>query len=156
MPTVYLETSVIGYLASRRSADIVTAGKQQITHDWWNIHRSRFALFVAPPVLDECSAGDPTAAAERLVFVAGITVLVISQAAQELASELMLSVPLPKKAQVDALHIAISATTQMDYLLTWNCKHIANPSLRRRIEEVINAAKLVPPVICSPQELVNV
>lgn len=153
MPSVYLETSVIGYLASRPSADLITAGKQQATREWWDKFRTGYSLFVAPPVLTECLAGDPAAATERMVYLKDIPVLPLSGVAEALAQELLRDVPLPPKAEVDALHIAIAADRQLEFLLTWNCKHIANPSLRRRIELVIRAVGLIPPVICTPLEL---
>lgn len=156
MPSVYLETSVVGYLASRRSADVVVAGSQQATHDWWTNSRHRFELFISQPVLDECSAGDAVAAAERQVFLQGLPVLPVSLNAIQISQRLLREVPLPKKADIDALHIAIAAEQRIDYLLTWNCKHIANASLRLRIEGVLQRSGLVPPLICTPPELTNV
>ena len=156
MQSVYLETTVIGYLASRPSADLVTAGNQRLTLDWWTNHRSSFELFASQAVVAECSAGDPTAADERLIFLDGIPILEIDDEARQLAKTLLADVPLPPKANVDALHIAIAALNAVDYLLTWNCTHIANPSLRRIIDDVLNAANVVPPIICTPQELINV
>ncbi len=155
MQTVYLETSIIGYLASRISSDLVTAGNQQLTRDWWDNHRERFELYVSEAVIAECEAGDPDAAAERAVFLADLPILAIDAESRQLAGKIMQDVSLPAKAEVDALHIAISATNGTDYLLTWNRKHIANPSLRRIIEEVLLAANIAPPVICTPQELIN-
>jgi hypothetical protein len=155
LPAVYLETSVIGYLASRRSADPIVAGNQQATLDWWK-QRERFDVYVSEAVVDECSAGDPTAVAERLVFLRGIPELDISFLAKSVAGELIRVTALPVKAHVDALHIAIAAASGMDYLLTWNCRHIANASLRRRIEEVLASFDLAAPVICTPQELTDV
>jgi len=156
MQTVYLETSVFGYLASRISADLVTAGNQQLTRDWWENHRQRFELFVSQAVISECLAGDSEAAGERDVFLKDLPVLDIDDVSRDLAANILDGVPLPKNADVDALHIALAAINGMDYLLTWNCKHIANPSLRRIIEEVLLAANVAPPVICTPQELINV
>lgn len=156
MPSVYLETSVIGYLASRRSADVIVAGKQQATHDWWNASRHSFDLFISQTVIKECSAGDPTAVAEREVFLQGIPVLSATPRTIEISRRLLQDVPLPVKAEIDALHIAITAEYRVNYLLTWNCKHIANASLRRRIEDVLTAMGLVPPLLCTPQELIHV
>lgn len=156
MTSVYLETSVIGYLASRPGADIIFAANQLMTLQWWNDHRSRFELFVSQAVVDECSAGDPVAAQERLVFLEGIPVLAVNRATRNLAQELVCYVGLPEKAAVDAVHIATAALNRVDYLLTWNCRHIANPAFRRRIEEVLDGAGLSSPVICTPQEILNV
>ena len=156
MASVYLETSIIGYLASRPGADIIFAANQLMTLEWWNDHRSRFELFASQAVIDECSAGDPTAAKERLVFLDGIPVLAINAATLNLAQELIRHVGLPEKAAVDAVHIATAALNRIDYLLTWNCKHIANPAFRLKIEDVLDGAGLRSPVICTPQEILNV
>ncbi len=156
MASVYLETSVIGYLASRPGADIIFAANQLMTLEWWNNHRARFDLFASQAVVDECSAGNPVAARERLVFLNGIPVLVINAATLNLAQELSRQVGLPAKAAVDAVHIATAALNKIDYLLTWNCKHIANPAFRRKINDVVDGAGLLPPVICMPQEILNV
>jgi hypothetical protein len=142
---VYLETSVIGYLASRPSADLVTAGNQRLTLDWWTNHRSSFELFASQAVIAECSEGDPTAADQRLAFLDEIPVLEITDDARLLAKTLLTKVPMPPKAEVDALHIAVAAMNAIDYLLTWNCKHLANPSLRRIIDGVVIAADVNPP-----------
>jgi hypothetical protein len=156
MASIYIETSVIGYLASRLRADIIFAANQLMTLEWWNDHRSSFELFVSQAVVDECSAGDPTAAQERLVFLDGIPVLTVNSATRNLANELIRHVGLPAKAAVDAVYIATAALNKIDYLLTWNCKHIANPAFRRKIEEVLDNAGLPSPVICTPQEILNV
>lgn len=156
MSAVYLETSVIGYLASRPGTDIIFAANQLLTLEWWSNHRHRFDLFVSQATIDECSAGDPSAAAERLVFLEGIPVLAINPETQTLAGELMRQLGLPEKAAVDAVHIAIAGQNKVDYLLTWNCKHIANPSFRHKIDEVLASGGFASPVICTPQELLNV
>ena len=109
-----------GYLASRRSADLVVAANQLLTLEWWTDHRHRFELFVSQATIDECSAGDLAAARERLIFVDGLPVLVADSKTQNLAQELIGQVGLPAKAAVDAIHIAIAAQNSIDYLLTWN------------------------------------
>ena len=156
MDALYLETSIFGYLASRTSSDLITAGNQRLTMDWWEKHRQSFELFVSQAVIAECSAGDSDAANERLVFLADLPILDITDESRTLAQRLLSGVPLPPKGDVDALHIALAAINGMDYLLTWNCKHIANPSLRRMIDEVLLATDVSPPIICTPQELINV
>jgi len=156
MDAVYLETSVFGYLASRMSSDLVTAGNQRLTREWWDTRRESFELFVSQAVVAECSAGDPVAAKERLVFLTDLPILDVTDDARSLAETLLSDIPLPGHAEVDALHIAVAAINGMDYLLTWNCKHLANPSLRRIIDEVLLAADVSPPVICTPQELIHV
>jgi predicted nucleic acid-binding protein len=134
MASVYLETSVIGYLASRPGVDFIFAANQLMTLEWWNDHRARFELFVSQAVVDECSAGDAVAAQERLAFLDGIPVLTINAGTLNLAQKLMHHVELPAKAVVDAVHIATAALNKTDYLLTWNCKHIANPAFRVKLK----------------------
>jgi hypothetical protein len=134
--TVYLETKIIGYLAMQPSGVLRIAVNQQTTHEWWHEHRHRFAVYVSRFVVGECSAGDAAAAAEHL----GV-----------LADE-----PLPSKAVIDALHIAVAAVNGVEYLLTWNCRHIANPALRPRIESICRNMGFEPPVICTPQELLEI
>jgi hypothetical protein len=153
MQSVYLETSVIGYLASRPTSDIHFVSNQLITLNWWNNHRSKFNLFVSQSVLDECASGDGSAARERLDLIAEIPSLQTSNNTFSFAEDIMNRASLPRKAAVDALHIAIAAESGIDFLLTWNCKHIANPSLRHKISEAIEARNLRAPVICTPMEL---
>ena len=154
-PAVYLETSVLGYITSRFSRDLVTAGRQQITRDWWHTERDRYQLFVSLFVLDESEAGDPEAAAERAEVLKGVPLIEPDDKADRLADRLMREVPLPEKAIVDAAHIAIAAVNGMDYLLTWNFKHIANAVLRDRIEYTCRASGYKPPTICTPEELLG-
>ncbi len=155
MSTVYLETTIIGYFTSRPSRDLVTAANQQITHDWWDQHRSQYDLFVSEAVIAECSAGDPVAAGERTEVIAGIPVLDLTEGAERLANKLVKQVPLPEKAEVDALHIAIATVNGIDYLLTWNCRHIANAALQHPIEEICRSAGFESPAICTPQQLME-
>ncbi len=155
-PTVYIETSIFGYLAMRGSSLLQVAANQQMTRDWWDNYRGRYEVFVSRFVVNECSAGDPVAAKERLVFLAGIPLLQVSDAVNKLSKALLDGVPLPEKASVHALHISIAATNSIEYLLTWNCTHIANPALRKRIERVCLEEGYDPPVVCTPLELMEI
>ena len=117
-PTVYLETTIIGYLAMQPSGVLRIAANQQTTHEWWNEHRHRFAVYVSRFVVGECSAGDAAAAAERLHVLADVPLLEVSADAESLAVALLDDVPLPSKAATDALHIAVAAVNGVEYLLT--------------------------------------
>lgn len=152
-PKIYLETTIISYLAARPSRDLVVAAHQQITQEWWQTRRAEFDLFVSQIVVQESSAGDKDAAELRLAILEGIPVLEQSEEATALAQELVNQMALPEKAVVDALQIAIAVVSGMDYLLTWNCTHIANATLRNRIESVCRSNGYEPPVICTPEEL---
>lgn len=154
-PTVYVETSIIGYVASRPSRDLITAANQQISREWWDNHRDRFELFVSQAVIKECSKGDPDAAQERLRLLEGMSHLELTKSVQKLAKTLARSVSLPVKARVDALHIAASAVHGVEYLLTWNCAHIANAELHDRLAQACKAAGFALSKICTPQQLMG-
>lgn len=149
---MYVETTIPSYLTAWPSRDLIRAAHQQITREWW-VRRKGFDLHSSRLVVQECQAGDPQAAADRLAALAGIPLLEQSAAAGELAAVLLRDVPLPEKAASDALHIATAAVHGMQYLLTWNCTHIANVVLRPPIEAVCRAAGFEPPLICTPEEL---
>jgi predicted nucleic acid-binding protein len=153
--TVYLETSVISYLAATPSRDLLTAAHQHVTHLWWHARRSSFEIFVSQLVHDECLAGDPDAAERRTVLLADLPLLDIDSEVSALAQFLAQMVPLPEKAAADALHIAVAVRHGIDYLLTWNCTHIANAELRPRIDRACTARGYVPTVLCTPEELIG-
>jgi len=150
--TVYVETTIPSYLTAWPSRDLVRAAHQQITREWWT-RRAMFDLNSSRLVVQECRAGDVQAAEDRLAVLAGIPLLEQGVEVGELAESLMRNVPLPEKAAADALHIATAAVHGMQYLLTWNCTHIANVVLRPQIEAVCRAAGFDPPLICTPEEL---
>lgn len=150
---MYVETSAISYLAARPSRDIRVAAHQQLTSDWWNNQSHQYDLFISQIVLDEARAGDKQEAAKRLTALQDLPLLEINEEVIRLADNLVQSHAIPKKAAQDALHIAIACVNGMDYLLTWNCKHIANAKMRNRIDKVCRDAGYVPTVICTPEEL---
>jgi hypothetical protein len=153
-PTVYIETTVPSYLTAWPSRDLVRVGEQQVTRDWWS-QRSGYELRVSSLVLLECSDGDQDAATQRLAALDGVPVLAEMPEAESLAATLVRDVPLPPRAAADALHIAMAAVHGISYLLIWNCMHIANASLRPRIEALCRQAGYEPPVICTPRELMG-
>ena len=154
-PTVYIETSVIGYLTMRLSHDLVTAAAQTVTRDWWETRRAGFDLVASEVVREEIAVGDADAAMDRLAILAGLRLLDITDEIGVLADRLLAEGPLPPRAQYDALHIATSAIHGVDYLLTWNCKHIANAAMRPSIERLCRLAGYEPPIMCTPQELLD-
>ena len=154
-PKVYLETSIISYLTSRPSRDLIIAANQQITQEWWQLRRDAFELFVSELVIQEASAGDKTAAGQRLQALEGIPELKLSEEIVVLAEKLVKDGSLPPNAVEDALHIAIATLNGIDYLLTWNFKHLANATMRYKIEGVCRLLGYEPPVICTPQELME-
>jgi hypothetical protein len=154
MSKVYIETSVVSYLTSQPSRDIVLAAHQQITHAWWAT-RARFDLYVSEAVLAEASGGDPAAASRRLSILASLPVLSIGNEVAGLPTHFIEVGALPQKAFVDAVHVAAAATHGMDFLLTWNCKHIANATIRGRLESLCRTRNLQPPMICTLEELLE-
>lgn len=153
LPRLYVETTVPSYLTARRSRDLLLAADQQATEDWWNDHRHYYECFVSPVVADEVTRGDAAFAAARLAKLKGLTVLPVNDAAQELTERLLREGIIPSVAADDAAHLGVAAAHAMDFLLTWNCKHINNPHLIRRIEKACVAAGLACPIICTPAEL---
>lgn len=150
LPRLYVETTI---LTARRSRDLQLAADQQTTEDWWNNRRQHYECFVSPVVADEVSRGDAAFAAARMARLAGLTVLPVNDAAQELTVRLLADDIIPAVAADDAVHLGVAAEHGMDFLLTWNCKHINNPHLIRRIEHACAAAGLACPIICTPAEL---
>ncbi len=155
-PKVYLETSVISYLASRPSRDLVVAANQEVTRDWWKNAHERFDLFLSEIVLMEIRAGDAVAASERKRFVGKIPLLPLKTEARDLADLYMSAGVMPAKAATDALHIAMATVYGMDYVVTWNCTHIANALSQKAIARISLGNGYEPPVICTPLELMEV
>ena len=151
--SVYLETSLVSYLVARPNRDLIRAARQQLTVDWWENERAKFDLFVSDAVLQEAIAGDSNESAKRMAVLAAIPLLQITNEAVLLAADLVKKHALPMKAAQDALHIAIACVNGIDYLLTWNCKHIANAQMRSKIEQTCRSAGFEPPVICTPEEM---
>lgn len=152
-PVVYIETSVISYLASRPSRDLVVAARQAISQDWWENERRRFELRISALVEEEVGRGDPTAAASRLDLLDGIPSLAVSDLAVQLAERLVAQKAIPEGSEEDALHIAIAATQGADYLVTWNFKHINNAETKLLITSVVESCGYRCPLLCSPEEL---
>jgi len=155
MQTVYVETSIVSYLRQNPSSQIVTAARQLLTHRWWNEERSQYELVISQYVIDEASAGNSTLTAERMLMLYVIPLWPHSPEIVTLADEIMSLGVLPEKAQVDALHIATVAYHEIQYLLTWNCKHIANAKILPRIHDLLVKQGIPIPIICTPEELLG-
>jgi predicted nucleic acid-binding protein len=153
--SVYIETTIPSYLTAWRSPELVMAANQEATRDWWENARVHYDIFISEIVYQETSAGDPKAAERRLSVIKGLPELDISLDAEQLAAKLIKETVIPENAKTDALHIAIAAVHGIDYLLTWNCKHIANATIRPKIESVCREAGYEPPIICTPLELME-
>lgn len=150
---IYIETSVVSYLAAGPTRDLIRAARQELTCEWWgSCHRS-FAPHVSHVVLREISTGDPAAAARRLAIVAGLPVLTMDSATEDLAAAIADARVLPASALDDILHLAVATVHGMDFLVTWNCRHLANAQLMGRLSDRIEEEGFVPPVICTPEGL---
>jgi len=154
-PTAYIETSVVSYLTARPARDMVVAAYQEITRDWWRNAPNRFDLVASQLVIAEAGSGDPDVAKIRLKMLKGATLLDATPKAENLAQTLVDLGAVPRQAAEDAAHIAIAATNGIDFLVTWNFRHIANASMRARIEHTCRQAGYEPPVICTPNELME-
>ncbi len=156
MERVYIETTFVSYLTARPSRDLIVAGHQQITHDWWDSCRANYELCISQLVIQEAGVGDPQFAQERLQVLATMTVLEIKEEAVQLAEAFVHAGTLPAKAGNDGLHIAIAAIHRIPYLLTWNCRHMANATIRSQLESVCARVGFKAPIICTPEEMIGV
>jgi hypothetical protein len=153
--TVYIETSILGYLTARPSRDLVVAANIEITREWWDTRRTAFQLYSSQAVVKETSQGDTKIASRRLEIIRNLALLDLNQSVLDLAEQFLSRSSLPAKADVDAVHIAASTVHGMDYLLTWNCKHIANAQIQRKLAEISFDLGYELPILCTPYELLG-
>jgi predicted nucleic acid-binding protein len=154
-PKVYIETTIVSYLTARRNRDLIVAAHQELTQEWWQRRRGEFELYCSQLVIHEASAGHKEAAQRRLQVLQVVSILEINDAAKELARHVARAASIPRKATEDALHIALATVHGMDYLLTWNCKHIANAEMQKSVSLMCHIQGYEPPVICTPEELMG-
>ena len=150
---VYIETSVISNLTARPTYNLVDMARQVSTQTWWSLMRPKFALYASMLVLDEAARGDETAAQKRVEVLDALTLLPVTREMECLAERLLAATAVPRTSYEDAVHIAAATVSGMDYLLTWNCKHIANAITMPRIYKVCMEAGYSCPVICTPDQL---
>ena len=155
MDSVYIEATVVGNIAGRVRPDPGIAARQRVTRNWWATASSRYSLFVSQLTIDECGYGDPDAAAERLDVIRDLPLLDESEAAENLADLLIARLAVPASQPRDALHIAIATVHGVQFITTWNFKHILNPHLQTKIADTCYEGGFVPPVICTPEQLLE-
>jgi hypothetical protein len=155
METVYLETTFVSYLVAVPARDLVVAAHQQVTRDWWERRRNRFRCVVSSVVIEEVSLGDPSEVKKRLDIVRPLDVLAASTDAEDLTQAMMDAGVFPERAVRDAAHIAVAAVHGVQYMLTWNCRHLANAQISRRVRKVCDAQGFEIPHICTPEELLE-
>jgi hypothetical protein len=154
-PKLYLETTIPNYLTSRPSRDLIIASHQQITKEWWSHRKDKFDIYISQFVIDEARAGDAKAARDRLIAIRNFPLLDITPEVDDLATRILASGIIPQKAGTDAVHIAIASVHQMQFLMTWNCVHIANAIFAKRIERICRDYGHEILVICTPEELLG-
>jgi len=155
MEVVYLETSFISLLVGNPSRDLITAANQQTTRDWWRLRRDQFVCGASSEVVREAGDGDPQEALKRQGILAQFTILPFSSEADRIMKALLATRALPPKAQADAAHLAIAAAATVDYLLTWNCRHLANAQILTRLEQEARRLGWRLPKVCTPAELMG-
>jgi predicted nucleic acid-binding protein len=152
---VYVESSVISYLTARPSRDLVVAARQEVTRQWWNDAADRFELLVSPMVWDELTQGDPQAAELRMRALQGLRVLPLTDEVVRRVDGLSSALGLPEKALADVYHIAYCVAHEVDFLATWNCAHIANPHVLRRLRDLSHEQGFFLPTIVTPDALLE-
>ncbi len=153
--SVYIETSIIGYLTARSTKNLILAANIEVTRDWWESRRSAFTLYISQVVLDEVARGDTEIAAQRLDILSRLPLVELNKAVRDLSAQFLTRSNLPPKASDDAVHIAAATVHSLDYLLTWNCKHIANAQIQRKLAEISLDFGYQLPIICTPYELLG-
>jgi predicted nucleic acid-binding protein len=153
---VYIETSVISYLTSKPSRDLIIAGHQQITQDWWHKAKPKFDCYISQIVIEEISLGDKNAALKRINAIQNIPDLGYNSEVENLAFQYFKLLGIPEKAKLDTFHLAYAVLYNIDFLLSWNCKHIANAMINSKLRDFNNNNSLFVPFLCTPQELLEV
>jgi hypothetical protein len=154
-PNLYIETSIPSYLTAEPSRDFIATANQEITRAWWNNRRSNYELYVSEFVLQEAQKGNPESAKRRLDSIKDVALLQTTVQVIELADAFLKKGSLPETASVDALHISIATIHRMDFLLTWNCTHIANAHIQKRLRKMVEQGGYELPIICTPNELMG-
>ncbi|MEA5508959.1 type II toxin-antitoxin system VapC family toxin [Crocosphaera sp. UHCC 0190] len=153
--TVYIETSIFGHLTARPTSNLIVAANIKITQDWWDQYRSTFTLYASEIVENEAAQGDRIIAAQRLDLLKSLRLLELTEEVFELSQGFLSQSNLPPKAANDALHMALATVYNLDYLLTWNCKHMANAQIQRKLAQISSDLGYLLPVICTPYELIG-
>jgi len=153
---VYIETSIVSYLTAKQSRDVIAVAHQQLTLEWWEKVCPQVECVISAFVTQEASRGDPKAAQKRLEVLSQLRVLELNDEISTLASKYFTALQIPESSKIDASHLAVAVWHKTDYMLTWNCRHIANGRVRKMIEDINLELGLKTPVICTPEELMEV
>ncbi|MGH8000713.1 MAG: type II toxin-antitoxin system VapC family toxin [Brasilonema sp.] len=153
--SIYIDTSIAGYLTARTNNNLILMANMEITREWWENRRSNFNIYISEVVLDEAAQGDAEIAAKRLEIMNNFPLLELNDTVEYLASQFLSKSNFPAKAANDALHIALATVYGLDYLLTWNCKHIANAQIQKKLSQISVESGYTLPTICTPYELMG-
>lgn len=153
--SIFIETTIPSYYVARPSRNLIQLARQELTREWWDFHRGAYELHTSQIVLDEVADGEATMAADRLRLLDGLRLLDVDEQVSALADELIQRAILPLAAARDALHVGCAAVHRMQFLLTWNCRHIANPHIQGRLRSCLSRHGIELPVICTPEEFVG-
>ena len=154
--SVYIESTVISYLIARPSRDLIVAGHQQLTREWWDFALPKLDPFISQFVINEISLGDPVASKSRIKIASDFPLLEMKPGIASLADQYFRAIRIPEKAKSDAFHLAIAAWHGLDYMVSWNCTHIASGRVRAIVEQINAKNNFATPTICTPEELMEV
>ncbi len=150
---IYIETTVVSYLAARPARDVVLLARQQLTAEFWDWSKSEYLLCCSPLTKQEAARGDQIVASRRLTFLKECSDLSYSMEAEELARDLIKLKAIPKSEPEDAVHIALATVANVKYIATWNFSHMASPQAKRLLEKAITELGFVSPLIATPEEI---
>jgi predicted nucleic acid-binding protein len=153
--SVYIETSILGYLTARATKNLIIAANIEVTRDWWESRKNDFTLYISQVVLDEVAQGDAEIAVQRLELIQNLPLLELNENVSKLAAQFLQKSNLPLRASDDTTHIAAATVYGLDYLLTWNCKHIANAQIQKKLSQISAEFGYELPTICTPYELLG-
>ena len=154
-PTLYMGTTIPSFLLAEPSRDLVASARQEVTRDWWRREHGRFEVFVSQTVLDEAQKGSHSAAQKRPEFLEQFQVLATTHDVDRLAELYVRKQIVPAEKLGDALHLAVASIYRMNFLCTWNLKHIANAFAIRRLRALNAEQGLFTPEICTPEQLLG-
>jgi hypothetical protein len=152
---VYIETTIVSYLTSKPSRDLIVAAHQAVTREWWEEQREQYELCTSELVLAEAARGDFASAGQRLQILSGMPLIPTTDKVTALARSLVKRGLLPEQASADAMHLALATVDDTDILLTWNCRHLANPIIIGQIGRFVRTMGYELPTVCTPDEFLD-
>ncbi|MDF3822398.1 type II toxin-antitoxin system VapC family toxin [Leptospira sp. 96542] len=153
---IYIETSVISYYTAKLSKDIRTLSRQETTIDWWEEEKSKFNCFISLAVIEEISRGNQDEAQKRLKASESIPILAEKVEIMTLAEKYFSKLNIPEKSKYDTIHIAYASFYEVEYLLSWNMKHISNPRTQSALIDLNLALNLKTPLLITPEALMEI